>query len=186
VAKTLAELQDHDMLGLYHVDGRPFLHLMRLHNPRQWWTRIYPQSPFDDDKDNQQKQRVSEIRINDVSDCHKPGVRGEGLGVRGNTKSTTLSGKPDANAEFRKQAIDVLNYLNENTGRAYRPVDSNLGLIIARLKSGASALQCREVVFNKCTDWLTDPKMSEYLRPATLFNATKFEQYLGEQNHAMP
>ena len=101
-------------------------------------------------------------------------------------KQKALSGKPDVNAEFRKQAIEVLDYLNENTGRAYRPVDSNLKLIIARLKSGATALQCREVIFNKCSDWLTDPKMSEYLRPATLFNATKFEQYLGEQSNAMP
>jgi len=80
VAKTLAELQDHDMLGLYHVDGRPFLHLMRLHNPRQWWVRIYPQSPFDGDINNDKKQWLKKKCINDILVTTKRGVRGKGLG----------------------------------------------------------------------------------------------------------
>jgi len=95
---------------------------------------------------------------------------------------TPLSGKPDASDELKSQAIEILEYLNANTQRNYRPVDSNLKLIAARLKSGATDLQCREVIFNKCQQWGKDPKMSEYLRPATLFNSTKFEQYLGEIN----
>ncbi len=80
VSKTLSELLDHDLIGLYDVEKRPFLHVHRLHNTRQWWTRIYPKSPFDEDKDNPTKQRVSEISINHVLDHHKPGVRGKGLG----------------------------------------------------------------------------------------------------------
>ena len=99
-----------------------------------------------------------------------------------NKTSNTLSGKPDASDELKSQAIEILEYLNANTQRNYRPVDSNLKLIAARLKSGATDLQCREVIFNKCEQWGKDPKMSEYLRPATLFNSTKFEQYLGEIN----
>ena len=95
---------------------------------------------------------------------------------------TTLSGTPDASDELKSQSIEILEYLNANTQRNYRPVDSNLKLITARLKSGATDLQCREVIFNKCEQWGKDPKMSEYLRPATLFNSTKFEQYLGEIN----
>lgn len=99
-----------------------------------------------------------------------------------NKTSTTLSGKPDVSDQFYVQSIEILEYLNANTNRNYRPVDSNLKLITARLKSGATDLQCREVIFNKCEQWGKDPKMSEYLRPATLFNSTKFEQYLGEIN----
>ena len=97
-------------------------------------------------------------------------------------RSNTLSGKPDVSDELKSQSIEILEYLNANTQRNYRPVDSNLKLITARLKSGATDLQCREVIFNKCEQWGKDPKMSEYLRPATLFNSTKFEQYLGEIN----
>jgi len=82
--------------------------------------------------------------------------------------------------KFRLQAIEVLNFLNEKTGRAYRPVDTNLKLIIARLKTGASVIDCRQVIAKKTREWKGDKKMAEYLRPATLFNATKFEQYMGE------
>jgi len=95
---------------------------------------------------------------------------------------TPLSGKPDASDELKSQAIEILEYLNANTQRNYRFVESNLKFIAARLKSGVTDLQCREVIFNKCQQWGKDPKMSEYLRPATLFNSTKFEQYLGEIN----
>lgn len=93
---------------------------------------------------------------------------------------TTLSGKPDISPSSKAEALAVLDYLNQCAKRSYRPVDANLKFILGRLKSGATPLQMREVVFAKCQQWGDDEKMSEYLRPATLFNATKFEQYLGE------
>lgn len=86
----------------------------------------------------------------------------------------------DSKTSFKTQAMEVLSFLNEKTGRVYRPVDVNLKLIIARLKSGASLIDCRQVIAKKTREWKRDPKMAEYLRPATLFNATKFEQYVGE------
>ena len=97
------------------------------------------------------------------------------------TKSKALSGKPDVNGhDYVAEAKGVLQYLNSSAGKKYRPVDSNLKLIVARLKSGVTPLQLREVVFAKCKQWEKDEKMAEYLRPATLFNATKLEQYIGE------
>lgn len=110
-----------------------------------------------------------------------------------------MSGKPDAhplhdekmeehktpsatqtNTSLKEQAIEILHFLNEKTGRAYRPVDTNLKFILTRLKSGITAEQCFKVIAKKTRAWKGDPKMDEYLRPATLFNATKFEQYVGE------
>jgi uncharacterized phage protein (TIGR02220 family) len=85
-----------------------------------------------------------------------------------------------ANSMLKSQAIEILEFLNEKTGRVYRPVDANLKLIIARLASGATVMDCRQVIAKKTREWRGDSKMSEYLRPATLFNATKFEQYMGE------
>jgi hypothetical protein len=100
VAKTLTELQDHDMIGLYDVDGRPFLHLMRFYNTKQWWTRSYPQSPFADDKNNPQKQRDTELGINHDLSHHKPGVRGLGLGVESvGIVSIKTKSKPKAVAQ---------------------------------------------------------------------------------------
>ena len=40
--------------------------------------------------------------------------------------------------------------------------------------------ECRAVVALKCREWGQDDKMEKYLRPATLFNREKFNQYAGE------
>jgi uncharacterized phage protein (TIGR02220 family) len=74
----------------------------------------------------------------------------------------------------------ILDFLNHKTGRHYQPTRTNLLLIVARLKDGATEAQCRAVIGRKTAEWKTDVKMSGFLRPATLFNATKFNQYQGE------
>lgn len=97
-------------------------------------------------------------------------------------KSNAMSGKPDApplNGQ-KASAVEVLDFLNAKTGRHYQPVEANLKLISARLKEGATVDDCRAVIAKKFRDWNADDKMSAYLRPATLFNATKFAQYRGE------
>lgn len=91
-------------------------------------------------------------------------------------KESTLSGKPDA--------VEVLEFLNQKTGRYYRPVDTTLKMISERLKSGVTVSQCKQVIAVKARKWRGDPKMDEYLRPKTLFNKTNFEQYLGELVYA--
>jgi len=103
------------------------------------------------------------------------------------TKHLNARGKPDADhlingktPSFRSEAIEVLQFLNEKTGRKFREGDTNLKLIVARLKSGASVQDCKTVIARKHRQWAKDDKMWPYLRPATLFNATKFENYLGE------
>ena len=73
--------------------------------------------------------------------------------------------------QLKTQALEILQFLNEKTGRAYRPLDANLKLIIARLKTGASVMDCRQVIAKKTREWKGDSKMSEYLRRVTLFNA---------------
>jgi uncharacterized phage protein (TIGR02220 family) len=97
------------------------------------------------------------------------------------TETESMSGKPDVVIpNFKNEAREVLDFLNGKVGRNYQPVPANLDLITARLKEGASAAQCRQVIAKKSREWLYDEKMAEYLRPATLFNKTKFAQYVGE------
>ena len=88
--------------------------------------------------------------------------------------------KPD----LKPLAEEVLNFLNSKTGRQYEAVPANLEMIVARLKEGSTAADLRAVVAKKCRDWSGDEKMAQYLRPATLFNRTKFAQYKGELAHA--
>lgn len=87
---------------------------------------------------------------------------------------------PDGARRWRKLALEVLIHLNEKTKRDFQPVDANTSLIVARLKEGASVEECKAVIETKCEDWMENEKMQQYLRPATLFNATKFAQYRGE------
>ena len=78
-----------------------------------------------------------------------------------------------------EDAKAVLAWLNEKSGKHFRMIDTNLDLIMARLNSGIPSGQLRAIVTRKIRQWKgTDQE--EYIRPATLFNKTKCEQYLGE------
>ncbi|MDT8282530.1 MAG: conserved phage C-terminal domain-containing protein, partial [Gammaproteobacteria bacterium] len=87
-----------------------------------------------------------------------------------------LSGKPDT---AEKTEIIILEKLNLLTGKNFKPVESNLKLIRARLSENHTSSEMLDVVAMKVERW-HGGKMDEYLRPATLFNAEKFNQYVGE------
>jgi uncharacterized phage protein (TIGR02220 family) len=92
-----------------------------------------------------------------------------------NTTSKTLS----ANADLKRQAIEILNFLNAKAGRSYEPVAANLELIMARLRE-FPADDLRAVVAKKCREWSSNEEMRDYLRPETLFGRRKFAQYQGQ------
>ena len=77
------------------------------------------------------------------------------------------------------EALNILEWLNRKSHRNYRPSDTNLNFIRARIKDGIADWQLKAIVSLKCEQW-TGTDMEKYLRPATLFNKTKCEQYLGE------
>lgn len=91
----------------------------------------------------------------------------------------SLSSKPD-------YAEKILQHLNEKAGRSYKPVPSNIKLIKARLSEGNKPQDLVAVINRKCAEWLDDPKFSQYLRPSTLFNATKFNDYVGQLDTPLP
>ncbi len=86
-------------------------------------------------------------------------------------------GKP---SRLRQEAVEVVTFLNGKTDRHYRMTDTTLRPVMARLKEGYSLRECRAVIARKCREWGSDDQMVRYLRPATLFGAEKFAQYVGE------
>ena len=94
------------------------------------------------------------------------------------SSSNNGSKRPKA---FRTETFEVLKFLNEMAGKSFRPVPANLKFIEARLASGATVSNCKGVIARKVREWKNDPENRKYLRPETLFNETKFEQYLGER-----
>ena len=80
-----------------------------------------------------------------------------------------------------KEAGEVIDYLNTKTGSNYRATTgANIKPIRARLNDGFSIEDCKKVIDTKSWQWLNNPDMVRYLRPATLFSPSKFEGYLNE------
>ena len=99
------------------------------------------------------------------------------------TPTSTSKAKPPSGRGLNgkgDEARRVLAFLNEKVGKAFHPTGANLELIAARLREGYTEGQCRQVVVRKAREWAEDDKMAQYLRPATLFNREKFNQYAGE------
>lgn len=95
------------------------------------------------------------------------------------TKANPLEALSGKSKKYRSEATQILEYLNEIAERNFQPVASNINPIIARLKEGATVVQAYDVIADRCDAWKTDAKMFEFIRPKTLFNATNFNNYLG-------
>ncbi|MFM0013713.1 conserved phage C-terminal domain-containing protein [Paraburkholderia sediminicola] len=104
-----------------------------------------------------------------------------------------MSGKPDdANGEESEQrepelvleasdpVAEIIGHLNAVVGANFRVVEASAKLIRARMREGATMDDLRAVVNAKNREWPKGHDMRKYLRPATLFNAEKFAQYLGQ------
>ena len=77
---------------------------------------------------------------------------------------------------FDNDCLNVLLYLNQKAKTHFRNTDSNLRFIKARMESGATYEEMCKVIDRQIEAW-QGTAMEKYLRPETLFNATKFETY---------
>ena len=82
-------------------------------------------------------------------------------------------------------AAEILNFLNTKLGNRKMYSVKNipdvfLQQISARVEEGHSLLKMKAVVHLKYNEWSKDEKMKRYLRPSTLFNKEKFNNYVLE------
>lgn len=98
------------------------------------------------------------------------------------TQKTSDSKKSKTTSKTDNIPYDrVIKYLNAKAGANYRATNkATQRLIKARFNEGMTTKDFKKVIDNKCNDWLKDPKMCGYLRPATLFGS-KFESYLNQK-----
>lgn len=76
---------------------------------------------------------------------------------------------------------EIISYLNSKTGKNFKTNSkTTIKLIDERFSEGFTIDDFKTVIDNKCSSWLNDSKMDEYLRPRTLFS-TNFESYLNER-----
>ena len=144
----------------------------------------YPDKPY---PDNPCPSKDSETVIPDTYQAPS----GEGRATP--DAGSNGGGRSAAEEPLVEQAERVIAYLNDRTGRAFRarkpsggPTRAVEGHLLPRLRDGYSVEECYSVVANRVAAWGSDPKMAQYLRPETLFRASKFESYLGDALAAAP
>ena len=179
INSLLEQLSDADLITRYKVDGKSYIQInnfIKHQNPhKQEPPSAIPPAPV----------KTGELQIKPESIGSHPAdsLIPDSL----IPDSTPLSGKPDivlANGKqkFKDDAEAILTFLNEKSGKHFRPVKANLDIIAERLKSGASADDCRSMIAMMIRKWKGTDQF-QYIRPETLFRASKFEGYIGELHH---
>ena len=74
---------------------------------------------------------------------------------------------------------EIIDYLNEKTGKTYKAVKTNNQLINARYEEGYTLEDFKAVIDYKTSKW-KGTEWEKYLRPSTLFSAKNFENYVNE------
>lgn len=140
------------------------------------------------------KYNIKNNKNNNMSDSkesdHSPGAFKSNNNNSNKTNENTITTKSKGEKEKEKnsakkkekeqQIKEVVEYLNLKANRNYRPgTTKTKSLISARLKD-YTVEDLKAVIDFKVGEWLENEKMNKYLRPETLFNETKFENYINE------
>lgn len=125
---------------------------------------------------------VSEVSTNDDGGINKC-LGGYQQKIKDNNTSTSI--KVINNKKNNTDYKDIVDYLNLKAGTSFKHTSkATQSLINARMHEGFTVEDFKTVIDKKCSEWLNDGKMQQYLRPQTLFG-TKFESYLNQKARAM-
>lgn len=95
------------------------------------------------------------------------------------TNNKDIDNKDNNKDKYIAEVTEIIDYLNTQTGKRYRAESAQSKHIRARLSEGYTVEDCKRVIDIKVKEWLGND-MEKYLRPETLFNATKFENYINQ------
>ncbi|MCU6671138.1 conserved phage C-terminal domain-containing protein [Enterobacteriaceae bacterium H4N4] len=96
--------------------------------------------------------------------------------------SCPVASQPDRDVLITDQAKQALVHLNQVTNSRYQVSTTSLQNIRARIGEGFTVAELMLVVDYCNAKWAEDLKMSDYLRPQTLFQPSKFPGYLKSAN----
>ena len=86
----------------------------------------------------------------------------------------------DMETEMQQAARAVIEYLNAKAGKRFMPVAANLRLVIAPTARGRDGRAAPAGGGRAGGRMAAELAMAKYIRPATLFNASRCAQYIGE------
>ena len=104
--------------------------------------------------------------------------------IKDNIKEYIVQSSNNSNEpKHKEEIIEVINFLNEKASVNFRTNGvENSKLINARLNQGYTVDDFKKVILNKVKEW-SGTKLEKFLRPSTLFNVNKFENYVNEKTH---
>lgn len=125
---------------------------------------------------------LSRLQGGGTSDAPGGGTSNAPLSINHSSNSIVeLDNSTAVSSDVEQEKIpyrEIIEYLNEKTGKAFRhTTKATQRKIKARWNEGFTLEDFFRVIDTKARDWSGNAKMSEYLRPDTLFG-TKFESYL--------
>lgn len=175
VANALKRLSEVGLVCLYTVEGKPYLYLptWEHHQTIRAKKSKYPEPVYEEETSEiicmQMNANVPVIQSNPIQSESNPNP------IR-NTEIPADESKENK-SKYSAECEEIISYLNSKAGTHYRNVDSNRKLITARMKEGYTVEDFKTVIDKKCDEWKgTD--MQQFIRPVTLFQASKFENYL--------
>ncbi len=126
------------------------------------------------------QEQEQEQEYNIMSSCPQTDQPVDNSGA-GHLDASLLSSDKKKNKEYRECAMRVIKFFNEKVNRrAEVDAKTNIDPIVARLKGGATEVECRQVILKRLAAWPPGHKMHSFVRIATLFREGKFETYRSE------
>lgn len=96
------------------------------------------------------------------------------------SKTETVE-KPKKEKAEKPPYEEIINYLNEKSGKKFRPQSKpTQEAINGRFSEGFTIADFKHVIDVKSEQWRNDAQMNKYLCPETLFRPSHFEKYLNE------
>lgn len=88
--------------------------------------------------------------------------------------------KPAKAEKYKAQIDEVFDYLNLATSKNFRKAKADVSLVISLLDDKRTVDEIKYVIDIKTAQWL-NTEHDKYLRPSTLFRASKFDSYVNEK-----
>jgi uncharacterized phage protein (TIGR02220 family) len=112
--------------------------------------------------------------------CEKYGNKEVKLVDKVKPRTTKLKDLYITDEETSSLVKEVIHYLNKKAEKNFRNTNASAKFIVARRKESYSLDDFKRVIDVKCSQWI-NTDFDKFLRPSTLFNATKFQEYLSEK-----
>ena len=175
VEAAIERLASIGIVTMYEYDGKPYLYLPSWDSHQ---TRRATKSKFPDPPENQPNNQLHESEINCMQmQANVSDIRNSEFDIR-NSEFDIRDGVPKHHTPYPYS--EIIEYLNERCNTAFKANSkSTQSHINARFSEGYTLDDFKTVIDKKSAEWLSDPKMSKFLRPETLFG-NKFESYLNQ------